>query len=85
MINQEIEVLSSFQPKLIETINENIDMIGKLYDNINASNSQDKTKESLQKFLDVSNNYILNLLLTLEGLETGTYCLESRETCVCTL
>ena len=66
---------------MIETINENIDMIGKLHDNINASNSQDKTKESLQKFLDVSNNYILNLLLTLEGLETGTSCLE-RNVCM---
>ena len=61
---------------MIETINENIGMIGKLHGNIIASNNQDKTKESLQKFLDVSNKYILNLLLTLEGLETGTPCLE---------
>ena len=67
---------------MIETINENIGMIGKLHGNLNASNSQDKTKESLQKFLDVSNKYILNLLLTLEGLETGTPGLERN---ICTV
>lgn len=74
LTNQESEILSYqflFQPKLIEIINENIEKIGKIHDSIIASNNQEQRKESLQNFLDVSNRYILNILLTLEGLETG--------------
>ena len=56
---------------MVETINENIENIGKIHGNISASSSQDQMKESLQRFLDESNRYILNLLLSMEGLKTG--------------
>ena len=65
---------------MVETINEKIEKIGRIHDKISASNSQDQMQGSLQSFLDESNRFILNLLLSMEGLKTGRIYVQYKTT-----
>ena len=56
---------------MLETIRENIEKLGKIHNKIITSNNPQDQTHNVQKFLDVSSKFILKLLLTTEGLETG--------------